>query len=51
MAQIITDIIIHKTFADGADVLTWLDLHTSVAPPCPTANWSQTETGRSTLFR
>lgn len=46
MAQIITDIIIHKTLADGADVLTWFDLHTSVAPPCPTANWSQTENGK-----
>jgi len=46
MAQIITDIVIHKIFVDGPDVLTWFDLHTSVAPPCPTANWSHTENGK-----
>ncbi len=46
MAQIITDIVIHKTFVDGPDVLTWFDLHTRVAPPCPTANWSHTENGK-----
>lgn len=37
MAQILTDIVIHKRFVDGPDVLTWFDLHTSVAPPAPTA--------------
>lgn len=41
MAQIITDIEIHKIFVDGPDVLTWYDLHTSVAAPIPTANWSR----------
>lgn len=46
MAQIITDIVIHKTFVDGPDVLTWFDLHTTVAPPCPTANWSHVENGK-----
>jgi len=45
MAQIITDIVIHKTFVGGPDVLTCFDLHTSIAPPCPTANWSHTENG------
>lgn len=46
MAQILTDIVVHKTFVDGADVLTWFDLHTSVAAPCPTANWSHVEDGK-----
>lgn len=51
MAQILTDIVIHKRFVDGPDVLTWFDLHTSVAPPAPTANWSHVENGRITTIR
>jgi hypothetical protein len=51
MAQIITDIVIHKTFVDGDDVLTWFDLHTSIAPPCPTANWSHVEKGKIAAIR
>jgi SnoaL-like domain len=51
MAQIITDIVIHKTFVDGSDVLTWFDLHTTVAAPCPTANWSQVQNGKITAVR
>jgi SnoaL-like domain len=46
MAQIITKIDIQHMFVDGPDVLTWFDLHTSVAPPCPTANWSHIENGK-----
>jgi hypothetical protein len=46
MSQIVTDIVIHKIFVDGPDVLTWYDLHTSVAPPAPTANWSHVENGK-----
>ncbi len=33
------------------DVLTWFDLHTSVAPPAPTANWSHVEDGRITTIQ
>ena len=33
------DIVIRHMFVDGADVLTGFDLHTTIAPPCPTANW------------
>jgi hypothetical protein len=51
MGQIITDIVIHKTFVDGPDVLTWFDLHTSVAPPSPTANWSHIENGKISTIR
>jgi hypothetical protein len=36
---------------DGADVLTWFDLHTSVVPPAPTANWSHLEDGKITAIR
>lgn len=51
MAQIITDIVIQHRFVDGADVLTWFDLHTTIAPPCPTANWSHIENGKITAIR
>jgi hypothetical protein len=51
MAEIMTDVVIHKTFADGADVLTWFDLHTTVAPPAPTANWSHVENSKITTIR
>lgn len=51
MSQVMTDIVISKMFVDGPDVLTWLELHTSVAPPCPTANWSHTENGKIKAIR
>ena len=51
MAQIITKIDIQHMFVDGPDVLTWFDLHTSVAPPCPTANWSHVENGKISRIR
>lgn len=38
MSEITTDIVVHKRFVDGPNVLTWFDLHTSVAPRVPTAN-------------
>jgi SnoaL-like domain len=51
MAQILTDIVIDHTFVDGPDVLTWFDLHTSVAPPCATANWSHIASGKIDCIR
>ncbi len=51
LSQIKTDIFIHKTFVDGPDVLTWFDLHTTVAPPSPVANWSHVENGKITMVR
>jgi hypothetical protein len=46
MSQIMTDIVVHKRIADETDVVTWFDLHTKVADPAPTANWSHVEDGR-----
>jgi hypothetical protein len=37
-------------FVDGKDVVTWYDLHTQVAPPTPTANWSHIENGKITTI-
>ena len=51
MSRIVTDIVVQKMWVDGPDVLTWFDLHTSVAPPCPTVNWSRVENGRITRIR
>lgn len=51
MAHILTSIDIQHMFVDGPDVLTWFDLHTSIAPPCATANWSHVENGKITAIR
>jgi hypothetical protein len=51
MSKIKTDIVVHKVFIDGPDVVTWFDLHTSVADPVLTANWSHVEDGKITEIR
>ncbi len=51
MSEIVTDIVIRKTFIDGADVLTWFDLHTAQAGPLPTANWRHVADGKITSIR
>src|SRR5689334_7648872 len=51
LAGMTTRIDVEKRFVDGADVLTWFVLHTSVADPVPTANWSHVEDGRITAIR
>ncbi|MEO9175189.1 MAG: nuclear transport factor 2 family protein [Gaiellales bacterium] len=51
MSKIVTDIDVLQVFVAGDDVLTWFDLHTTVAPPCPTANWSHVEHGKLTRIR
>ena len=51
MARILDDIVVQHVFVDGPDVLTWFDLHTTVAPPAPTANWQHVENGRITAIR
>jgi ketosteroid isomerase-like protein len=51
MSKILEKVDIKKTFVDGDDVVTWFDLHTSVAEPVPTANWSHVEDGRITAIR
>jgi SnoaL-like domain len=51
MAQVLDDIVVQHVFVDGPDVLTWFDLHTTIAPPAPTANWSHVEDGKITRIR
>ncbi len=51
MSRITSEISIRKVFVDGPDVLTWYDLHTTVAPPVPVANWLHVEDGKITSLR
>jgi hypothetical protein len=51
MAEIMTDLVIRAMVVEGPDVITWFDLHTSIAPPCPTANWSHVENGKISTIR
>lgn len=51
MAQIMTDIVIAKMIVDGDDVITWFDLHTSVAPPAAVADWSHVENGKISAIK
>jgi hypothetical protein len=51
MSRILTDVVVTRRWIDGNDVITWFDLHTSVADPVPTVNWSHVEDGRITAIR
>jgi hypothetical protein len=51
LSQIKSEIVIEKFFVDGPDVLTWYDLHTTVASPVPVANWLHVEDGKITSLR
>ena len=49
MSRIKSDLVVQKVFVDGPDVLTWFDLHTTVASPCPSPTGSTSRTARSRL--
>jgi SnoaL-like domain len=51
MLAITTDIVIQKMLADDQDVLTWFELHTSIAPPTPVVNWTRIENGKIVRVR
>jgi hypothetical protein len=51
MSRIKSDLVVQKVFVDGPDVLTWFDLHTTVASPVPVANWLHVEDGKITSLR
>jgi hypothetical protein len=48
---ITTDVVVQIMAANGGDVITWFDLHTTVAPPTPVANWSQVRDGKIARVR
>lgn len=51
LGQITSGVEVQRMVVDGADVITWFDLHTTVADPIPVANWSHVENGRITRIR
>jgi hypothetical protein len=51
MSQIKSDLVIQKVFVDGPNVLTWFELHTTVASPVPVANWLHVEGGKIRSLR
>jgi ketosteroid isomerase-like protein len=51
LSQVISEIVIQKIFVEGPDVLTWYDMHTTVASPVAVANWLRVEEGKITAVR
>jgi len=51
MSRTVTDVVVHKIFVNGPDVLTWFDLYTADAGPVATANWSHVENDRITRIQ
>ena len=51
LSQVISEIVIQKIFVDGQDVLTWYEMHTTVASPVPVANWLRVEGGKIKSLR
>ncbi len=51
MARTMVSIDVQARVADESDVITWFDLHTSVAPPTPVANWMHVRDGRIAAIR
>jgi len=49
--KITSDVDVQRMHVDGADVITWFDLHTTVADPMPVANWTHVENGKITRIR
>ena len=49
--NVMTDIDVKVMAVDGQDVMTWFELHSAVADPVPTVNWSHVESGRITRIR
>ncbi|MEI7058199.1 nuclear transport factor 2 family protein [Nocardioides sp. CCNWLW239] len=51
MSQVLDKIEVKELLSDGSSVITWFDLHTTVAEPAPTANWMRVEDGLITEIR
>ncbi|MFE9411677.1 nuclear transport factor 2 family protein [Streptomyces sp. NPDC006704] len=51
LGRVLEKIDVRVRVAEGDEVITWFDLHTSVAPPTPTMNWMHVENGSITRIR
>lgn len=49
--KVMTDIDVKVMAVDGPEVVTWFELHSAVADPIPTVNWSHVEDGLITRIR
>ena len=47
LSNIVTDIVIKNMWAEGADVITWFELHTAItSEPLTIVNWSRIENNK-----
>lgn len=51
LGQVLTRIDVRARVADDSDVITWFDLHTSIAGPAAVANWAHVEDGKIKRIR
>ena len=51
MAKTLDHVEVHLRLADGGNVMTWFDLHSTIAPPTPTVNWTQVRDGKIVAIR
>jgi SnoaL-like domain len=51
MARTLDSIDVRARLGDDTQVITWFDLHSTVAPPTPTANWTRVRDGKITSIR
>lgn len=51
LGRVLSRIEVIARVADESDVITWFKLHTSVAAPATTANWTHVEDGKITRIR
>lgn len=51
LAQITDHLVIRTMQGDDRDVITWFDLHTTIADPAPTANWMRNDGERIETIR
>ncbi|MGW2253828.1 nuclear transport factor 2 family protein [Kitasatospora sp. NPDC001660] len=51
LGKVLEKIDVQVRVADGDDVITWFNLHTSIAPAAPTANWMHVEDGKIARIR
>jgi quinol monooxygenase YgiN len=50
LSDLVDHVHIDRLWSDGADVLAWYTLHTTMAEPAPVAEWYQVDGGRITAI-
>ncbi|GAB7181495.1 hypothetical protein ATKI12_1326 [Kitasatospora sp. Ki12] len=51
LGRVLEKIDVKVRVAEGDEVITWFELHTSVAEPTPTVNWMHVENGKIARIR